>query len=93
MKLNYKLQCPKLQTKHKYNVPNYKQKNGTIIYDVIGTVEFLLYGYKAGMDRDSIIDIIGKGAAASWSINNLGRRMVKGNFFGFVILNILICIL
>ncbi len=47
---------------------------------MIGTVESLLYGYKAGMDRDSIIDIIGKGAAASWSINNLGRRMVKGNF-------------
>jgi 3-hydroxyisobutyrate dehydrogenase len=47
---------------------------------MIGTVESLLYGYKAGMDRDSIIDIIGKGAAASWSINNLGRRMVKGDF-------------
>ncbi len=47
---------------------------------MIGTVECLLYGYKAGMDRDSIIDIIGKGSAGSWSINNLGRRMVKGNF-------------
>jgi 3-hydroxyisobutyrate dehydrogenase len=47
---------------------------------MMGTVESLLYGCKAGMDRDSIIDIIGKGAAASWSINNLGRRMVKGNF-------------
>jgi len=47
---------------------------------MMGTVESLLYGFKAGLDRDSIIDIIGKGAAASWSINNLGRRMVKGNF-------------
>jgi len=47
---------------------------------MIGTVESLLYAHNAGLDRDSVIDIIGKGAAASWSINNLGRRMVKGNF-------------
>ncbi|MCK4761608.1 MAG: NAD(P)-dependent oxidoreductase [Candidatus Aminicenantes bacterium] len=47
---------------------------------MMGTVESLLYAQKAGLDRDSVIDIIGKGAAASWSINNLGRRMVAGNF-------------
>jgi 3-hydroxyisobutyrate dehydrogenase len=47
---------------------------------MIGTVESLLYAYKAGLDQDHVIDIIGKGAAASWSINNLGRRMVKRNF-------------
>lgn len=47
---------------------------------MIGTVESLLYANKAGLDRGSIIDIIGKGAAASWSINNLGRRMVKEDF-------------
>jgi len=47
---------------------------------MIGTVEALLYAYKAGLDQDAVIDIIGKGAAASWSINNLGRRMVKRNF-------------
>ncbi|MCP5047389.1 MAG: NAD(P)-dependent oxidoreductase [bacterium] len=47
---------------------------------MVGTVESLLYGYRAGLDQDGIIDIIGKGAAASWSINNLGRRMVKRNF-------------
>jgi 3-hydroxyisobutyrate dehydrogenase len=47
---------------------------------MIGTVESLLYAYNAGLDRGSVIDIIGKGAAASWSLNNLGRRMVKGNF-------------
>jgi len=27
-----------------------------------------------------VIDIIGKGAAASWSLNNLGRRISKGDF-------------
>jgi 3-hydroxyisobutyrate dehydrogenase len=47
---------------------------------MIGTVESLLYAYKAGLNRSSVIDIIGKGAAASWSINNLGGRMVKEDF-------------
>jgi 3-hydroxyisobutyrate dehydrogenase len=47
---------------------------------MIGTVESLLYAHKAGLDQDQVIDIIGKGAAASWSLNNLGRRMVKKNF-------------
>jgi len=47
---------------------------------MIGVVESLLYGYKAGMDMNEIIDVIGSGAAASWSINNLGRRIADGNF-------------
>lgn len=51
-----------------------------IASSMIGTVEALLYAYKAGLDRSSVIDIIGKGAAASWSLNNLGRRMVNMNF-------------
>ncbi|MCP4764033.1 MAG: NAD(P)-dependent oxidoreductase, partial [archaeon] len=47
---------------------------------MIGVVESLLYAYKAGMDMDEVIDVIGKGAAASWSINNMGRRIAKNNF-------------
>ncbi len=47
---------------------------------MIGVVESLLYAQKAGLDRDAVIDVIGKGAASSWSINNLGRRIVKGDF-------------
>jgi 3-hydroxyisobutyrate dehydrogenase len=47
---------------------------------MIGVVESLLYAHKAGMDLDQVIDIIGKGAASSWSINNLGRRIAKGDF-------------
>ena len=47
---------------------------------MIGVVESLLYGHKAGMDMNEIIDVIGSGAAASWSINNLGRRIADGNF-------------
>ncbi|MCP4749469.1 MAG: NAD(P)-dependent oxidoreductase [Proteobacteria bacterium] len=47
---------------------------------MIGVVESLLYSYKAGLDLNGVIDVIGKGAASSWSINNLGRRIVKGDF-------------
>jgi 3-hydroxyisobutyrate dehydrogenase len=47
---------------------------------MIGVVESLLYAYKAGLDPDEVIDVIGQGAAASWSINNLGRRIVAKDF-------------
>ncbi len=47
---------------------------------MIGVVESLLYAYKAGNDLGEVIDVIGKGAAASWSINNLGRRIVNKNY-------------
>ena len=47
---------------------------------MIGVVESLLYAIKAGLDPDKVIDVIGKGAASSWSINNLGRRIVKNDF-------------
>ncbi len=53
---------------------------------MVGTVESLLYAAGAGLDRDAVIDLIGKGAAASWSINNMGRRITAGNFDpGFLI--------
>ncbi|MCX7032136.1 MAG: NAD(P)-dependent oxidoreductase [Spirochaetes bacterium] len=48
--------------------------------NMIGVVEGLLYAHKAGLDQAAVIDVIGKGAAGSWSINNLGRRIVKGDF-------------
>jgi len=47
---------------------------------MIGVVESLLYAYKAGMDLNEVIDVIGKGAAASWSINNLGTRIARQDF-------------
>jgi 3-hydroxyisobutyrate dehydrogenase len=47
---------------------------------MIGVVESLLYAERVGLDRQSVIDIIGKGAAGSWSINNLGPRIVKGDY-------------
>ena len=47
---------------------------------MIGVVESLLYAYKAGNDLNDVINVIGKGAAGCWSINNLGPRIVEGNF-------------
>jgi 3-hydroxyisobutyrate dehydrogenase len=47
---------------------------------MIGVVECLFYGQRAGLDPEAVIGVIGKGAAASWSLNNLGPRIVKGNF-------------
>jgi 3-hydroxyisobutyrate dehydrogenase len=47
---------------------------------MIGVVESLLYAQRAGMDPNAVIDVIGKGAASSWSINNLGRRIADGDF-------------
>jgi 3-hydroxyisobutyrate dehydrogenase len=48
--------------------------------NMIGVVEGLLYARRAGLDQAAVIDVVGKGAAGSWSINNLGRRIVKGDF-------------
>jgi 3-hydroxyisobutyrate dehydrogenase len=48
--------------------------------NMIGMVEALLYTKKAGLGLDAMIDIVGRGAAASWSLNNLGRRIAKGDF-------------
>ncbi len=47
---------------------------------MIGVVESMLYAHRAGMDRDAVIDVIGRGAASSWAINNLGRRIAGGDF-------------
>lgn len=48
--------------------------------NMIGVCESLLYAAKVGLDQQAVIDIIGQGAASSWSINNLGPRIVKGNY-------------
>jgi 3-hydroxyisobutyrate dehydrogenase len=48
--------------------------------NMIGMVEALLYTRRAGLGMDAMIDIVGKGAAASFSLNNLGRRITRGDF-------------
>jgi 3-hydroxyisobutyrate dehydrogenase len=48
--------------------------------NMIGVCESLLYASKQGLDEQAVIDIIGKGAASSWLINNLGPRIAKKNY-------------
>ena len=48
--------------------------------NMIGAVESLLYANRAKLDLEKVIQTIGSGAAASWTINNLGPRIVKGDF-------------
>lgn len=47
---------------------------------MIGVVEALLYACKAGLDQEAVIDIVSEGAAGSWSLNNLGRRIIRGDY-------------
>ena len=47
---------------------------------MIGTCEALLYAFRQGLDMQQVIDIVEKGAAGSWSISNLGPRVVRGDF-------------
>ena len=51
-----------------------------IASNMIGVCEGLLYAYKAGLNPEDVIAAVGAGAAGSWSINNLGPRIVKGDF-------------
>ena len=51
-----------------------------IATNMIGVCEALLYAYKAGLDPTRVLESVGGGAAGSWSLNNLGPRILKGNF-------------
>ncbi len=47
---------------------------------MIGVCEGLLYAIKAGLDPLTVIESVGSGAAGSWTINNLGPRMIRRDF-------------
>ena len=51
-----------------------------ICTNMIGVCEALLYGYKAGLDLNTVMESVSSGAAGSWSLSNLGVRMIAGNF-------------
>jgi 3-hydroxyisobutyrate dehydrogenase len=51
-----------------------------IATNMIGVCEALLYGQKAGLNLDVVLQSVGSGAAGSWSLNNLGPRVIAGNF-------------
>ena len=48
--------------------------------------EALAFGQKAGLDVNQVLDVIGKGAAQSWQLDNRGKTMVADKFdFGFAV--------
>jgi len=47
---------------------------------MIGVCEGLLYGYKAGLDLETVMQSVASGAAGSWSLSNLGTRVIANNF-------------
>ena len=58
-----------------------KMVNQTLIATgMIGVCEALLYGYKAGLDLETVLKSVGSGAAGSWSLSNLGPRIIDNNF-------------
>lgn len=52
----------------------------TIASNMIGVCEAILYAKNAGLDPSRMLDSIKTGAAGSWSLSNLGPRMIKGDF-------------
>lgn len=58
-----------------------KMVNQTLISSMmIGVCEGLLYGYKAGLDLETVMKSVSTGAAGSWSLSNLGPRIMANNF-------------
>jgi 3-hydroxyisobutyrate dehydrogenase len=58
-----------------------KMVNQTLIASgMIAVSEGLLYGYKAGLDLETVMESVASAAAGSWSLSNLGTRMMAGNF-------------
>ncbi len=51
-----------------------------------GLAEALKFGMNAGLDVNKALEVIGKGAAQSWQMDNRGKTMVEGKFdFGFAV--------
>jgi 3-hydroxyisobutyrate dehydrogenase len=51
-----------------------------IATNMIGVCEALLYAYRAGLDLNRVLESVASGAAGSWSLSNLGPRIIANNF-------------
>jgi 3-hydroxyisobutyrate dehydrogenase len=53
---------------------------------VQGLAEGIAFGQAAGLDMKLVLEVIGKGAAQSWQMDNRGKTMVEDKFdFGFAV--------
>ena len=58
-----------------------KMVNQTLVAaSMIGVCEALLYAQRAGLDVDTVLQSVSSGAANSWSLANLGPRIVAGDY-------------
>ena len=64
-----------------------KMVNQTAIAGLVqGLAEAIAFGERAGLDMRAVLDVIGKGAAQSWQLDNRGPTMIEGRFdFGFAV--------
>ena len=64
-----------------------KMVNQTCIAGLVqGLAEAIAFGEKAGLDMKQVLEVIGKGAAQSWQMDNRGPTMVDDKFdFGFAV--------
>jgi 3-hydroxyisobutyrate dehydrogenase len=51
-----------------------------IASNMMGVCESILYANRAGLALDNVMQSIASGAAGSWSLNNLGPRIIKGDY-------------
>jgi 3-hydroxyisobutyrate dehydrogenase len=53
---------------------------------VQGLAEGIHFGKRAGLDIEAVLDVISKGAAGSWQMENRGKTMNQGKYdFGFAV--------
>jgi 3-hydroxyisobutyrate dehydrogenase len=58
-----------------------KMVNQTLIASgMIGVCEALLYGYRAGLNLQQVLESVASGAAGSWSLSKLGPRILANDF-------------
>jgi 3-hydroxyisobutyrate dehydrogenase-like beta-hydroxyacid dehydrogenase len=51
-----------------------------------GLSEAIAFGQKVGLDMKAVLEVIGKGAAQSWQMDNRGPTMIEDRFdFGFAV--------
>ena len=51
-----------------------------IAASMLGLAECLAYAQAAGLDRAAVIETLGGGSAATWSLANYGPRVLGGDF-------------
>jgi 3-hydroxyisobutyrate dehydrogenase-like beta-hydroxyacid dehydrogenase len=53
---------------------------------VQGLSEAIVFGERSGLEMKAVLEVIGKGAAQSWQMDNRGPTMIEGKFdFGFAV--------